>query len=77
MLKKYGARTVRDCLDYSIEYTERRFRAELSEWPDGEYKGEAYLEHDCQGVEDITIRATVTVSGDSLTKGATPRRRAS
>ncbi len=66
MLKKYGAQTVQDSLDYIINYTERRFRAEISEWPDGEYKGEAYLEHDCQGVQDITIRATVTVAGDSL-----------
>ena len=66
MLKKYGGRTVQDCMDYIISYTERRFRAEISGWPDGEYKGEAYLEHDCQGVEDITIRATVTVAGDSL-----------
>jgi N-methylhydantoinase B len=66
MLEKYGRQTVRDCLDYMIDYTERRFRAEIREWPDGEYKGEAYLEHDCQGVQDITIRVTVTVSGDSL-----------
>jgi len=66
MLKKYGRETIQNCLDYIIDYTERRFRAEISEWPDGVYKGEAYLEHDCQGVEDITIRATVTVNGDSL-----------
>ncbi len=66
VLKKYGADTVKDCMDYAIDYTERRFRAEIQTWPDGVYKGEAYLEHDCQGVEDITIRATVTVAGDSL-----------
>ncbi|RJP71383.1 MAG: hydantoinase B/oxoprolinase family protein [Candidatus Abyssobacteria bacterium SURF_17] len=66
MVKKYGAQTVLDCMDYIIGYTERRFRAEISEWPDGIYKGEAYLEHDCQGVQDITVRVTVTVSGDSL-----------
>ncbi len=67
LLKKYGAATVLECLDYIIDYTEKRFRAEISEWPDGTYRGEAYLEHDCQGVEDITVRAVVTVSGDSLT----------
>ncbi|MBI4831871.1 MAG: hydantoinase B/oxoprolinase family protein, partial [Candidatus Lindowbacteria bacterium] len=66
MLKKYGAETVSNCLEYIIAYTERRFRAEISQWPDGVYKGEAYLEHDCQGVQDITIRVAVTVSGDSL-----------
>jgi N-methylhydantoinase B len=66
MLAKYGRETVRHCLDYMIEYTERRFRAEIRKWPDGAYRGEAYLEHDCQGVQDITIRVTVTVAGDSL-----------
>lgn len=66
MLKKYGVKTVRECMDYIIEYTEKRFRAEISSWPDGVYTGEAYLEHDCQGVQDITVRVTVTVSGDSL-----------
>jgi N-methylhydantoinase B len=66
LLKKYGVETTLACLDDVIQYTERRFRAEISEWPDGVYTGEAYLEHDCQGTKDITVRAAVTVSGDSL-----------
>jgi N-methylhydantoinase B len=66
VLKKYGVKTVQDCMDYIIEYTEKRFRAEISQWPDGVYMGEAYLEHDCQGVKDITVRVAVTVSGDTL-----------
>ena len=66
MLKRYGVETLRSCLDAMISYTERRFRDEIRGWPDGRYTGEAYLEHDCQGVEDITVRVTVTVSGDSL-----------
>ncbi|RJP14564.1 MAG: hydantoinase B/oxoprolinase family protein [Candidatus Abyssobacteria bacterium SURF_5] len=66
MLKKYGVQVVTDCLDEIIRYTERRFRAEIEEWPDGIYTGEAYLEHDCQGTRDVTVRATVTVAGDSL-----------
>ncbi len=66
LFEKYGERTMRDCMDYMIAYTERRFRAEIRRWPDGEYRGEAFLEHDCQGVEDIAIRVTVTVCGDAL-----------
>jgi N-methylhydantoinase B len=76
VLEKYGSRTVMDCMDYIVGYTERRFRAEISQWPDGEYEGEAYLEHDCQGVRDITVRATVNVSGSSLRidfKGSDPQ----
>lgn len=66
MLKRYGTDTIRKCLDAVISYTERRFRAEIRNWPAGQYTGEAYLEHDCQGVEDITVRVTVTVAEDSL-----------
>jgi len=66
ILGKYGARTVQDSIEHTIGYTERRFRAEIRQWPDGEYHGEAFLEHDCQGVRDITIRVTATVLGDSL-----------
>ncbi|MFO7558240.1 MAG: hydantoinase B/oxoprolinase family protein [Desulfobacterales bacterium] len=66
VLDKYGSEKINDCMDSIIDYTERRFRAEIREWPDGVYEGEAYLEHDCQGIEDITIKAKVTVLGDSL-----------
>jgi N-methylhydantoinase B len=66
MLEKYGEQTVQECIDYMIDYTERRFRGEIAEWPDGKYHGEAFLEHDCQGVKDITVRVTATVSDDSL-----------
>ncbi|MGD0948208.1 MAG: hydantoinase B/oxoprolinase family protein [Candidatus Binatia bacterium] len=66
VLKKYGVKTVQDCMNYMITYSEKRFRAEVREWPDGVYTGEACLEHDCQGVQDITVRVTVTVSGETL-----------
>jgi N-methylhydantoinase B len=63
---KYSVKTVKDCMNYIVDYTERRFRAEIASWPDGVYHGEGYLEHDCQGTKDITVRCTVTVKGDSL-----------
>ncbi len=66
LLGRYGLRTVRDAVEAALSYTERRFREEIRSWPDGCYTGEAFLEHDCQGVENITVRVTVTISGDSL-----------
>lgn len=66
MLQKYGKKTVLECMDYIINYTEKRFRAEISTWPDGEYTGESFLEHDCQGVRDIAVRVKVAVKGDSM-----------
>lgn len=66
MIKRYDPETIQRCMDYIIDYSERRFRSEIVGWPDGVYKGEGYLEHDCKGTKDITVRVTVTVKGDSL-----------
>lgn len=66
LLGRYGLQTVRDAVEAALSYAERRFRQEIRSWPDGCYSGEAFLEHDCQGVENITVRVAVTISGDSL-----------
>ncbi len=66
LLNKFGMQTVRDSMDQILDYSERCFRAEIREWPDGVYKGEGYLEHDCKGTTDITVRVTATVAGDTL-----------
>lgn len=67
MLDRYGKPAILEFMDYIIDYTERRFREEIRRWPNGEYKGEAYLEHDCQGVENVTVKARVVISDDELT----------
>lgn len=66
LLGRYGLQTIRAAVEAALSYAERRFREEIRSWPDGCYTGEAFLEHDCQGVEDITVRVTVTICGDSL-----------
>jgi N-methylhydantoinase B len=66
LVARYGKETVKACLDYIVDYTERRIRAEIATWPDGVYHGEAYLEHDCQGTRDIVIRASAEIAGDHL-----------
>lgn len=66
LLGRYGLQTIRGAVEAAISYAERRFREEIRSWPDGCYTGEAFLEHDCQGVEDIAVRVSVTISGDTL-----------
>lgn len=66
LLGRYGLQTIRAAVEAALSYAERRFREEIRSWPDGCYTGEAFLEHDCQGVEDITVRVTVTICRDSL-----------
>jgi N-methylhydantoinase B len=50
-----------------IDYAARRFREEVTEWPDGVYEGDAYVDHDPLGNPDVHLHVKITVAGDSLT----------
>ncbi|HRD78975.1 MAG TPA: hydantoinase B/oxoprolinase family protein [Hyphomicrobiaceae bacterium] len=69
-LLELAAETGTASLDVAIEAVldgaERRARAIVAAWPDGVYKGEAVLDDDGHGRRDITIRATVTISGSDF-----------
>src|SRR5580658_307317 len=60
-----------DVADAAIEAlldgAERQTRAVIAEGKDGTYRGEALLDDDGRGNEDIYIRATVTKAGSDLT----------
>jgi N-methylhydantoinase B len=60
-----------DVADAAIEAlldgAERQTRAVIAEWKDGTYRGEALLDDDGRGNNDIHIRATVTKAGSDLT----------
>ncbi|MEZ5855533.1 MAG: hydantoinase B/oxoprolinase family protein [Hyphomicrobiaceae bacterium] len=49
-----------------LDGAERRARAIVSEWKDGTYTGEAFLDDDGRGRRDVAIRAKVTVKGSDL-----------
>jgi N-methylhydantoinase B len=67
LIEKYGADTVRGACDRAIAQGVRRIRAEVAGWPDGDYVGEATLDHDGMGNQDIGVRATLEIRGDRLT----------
>ena len=50
-----------------LDGAERQTRAEIARWKDGVYRGEAFLDDDGRGHDDIHIRATVTKQGSDLT----------
>ncbi len=67
LVEKYGLDTVLESVDYILNYSERQVRAEISSWPDGEYKGRSILEHDFNGGIDINVDVTINVEGDACT----------
>ena len=66
IIDRYGADTVRQSVDFMIEYAARRFREEVAAWPDGTYEADAYVDHDPLGHPDIHIHVKITVDGERL-----------
>ena len=66
LIGEYGLSVVASAARASIEYAERRLRAELERIPAGSYRGEGVLDHDGQGRENLVVRATLKRGDDGL-----------
>ena len=66
LAEEFEAPILEAAVDRILDATERQVRAILSEWKDGTYHGEATLDDDGRGNDDIVIRATVSVRGSDL-----------
>lgn len=66
LARRYGKATVQTAMGEIMAYSERRMRAIIRRWPDGEYVGEDYADNDGVVDEPLTVRITVRVQGDRL-----------
>src|SRR5689334_1911573 len=66
IIDRYTPRLVEESVDYMIDYAARRFREEVSAWPDGSYEADAYVDHDPLGNLDVHLHVKITVDGDRL-----------
>jgi N-methylhydantoinase B len=67
LIGNYGLEQIREALDYSIRYVERRTRAQIKSWAEGVYEAEAHLDHNGSGTESVAVRVAATVEGETLT----------
>ena len=65
-VEELGPATVEGAVERILDAAEAETRAIIAQWKDGIYKGQGVLDDDGRGNLDITIRATVTVSGSDL-----------
>jgi len=63
---RYGADRVRATMAALQDYSETRMRAAIRAVPDGVYVGEDAVDDDGIGDQPLPVRATVTISGDSV-----------
>src|SRR4249919_2512954 len=52
---RYDVATVEESVDFMIDYAARRFREEVSAWPDGTYEADAFVDHDPLGNPDVKL----------------------
>jgi len=64
---EFGWEVTDAAIEAVLDGAERQTRAVIAEWQDGVYFGEALLDDDGRGNNDIHIRATVTKQGSDLT----------
>src|SRR5437867_11383789 len=67
LLGRYGHATLQACVSELLDRAEQRMRQRIRELPPGQYAYEAYLEGGHDHLEPLRVRATVSVSGDSVT----------
>ncbi len=67
VLDRHGAAETEAAVAAILALSEAHARRIIAGWKDGEWKGEAFLDDDGFGHEDIAIRATVAKKGDSIT----------
>jgi hypothetical protein len=67
IVARHGRANVAAAVDHSIDYAAKRFREEVSSWPDGVYEADCYVDHDPIGNRDIHVHVAVSVAGDQLT----------
>jgi N-methylhydantoinase B len=66
LISESGVETVSAAMARILDAAEAQARAVIKTWTDGVYYGTALLDDDGRGNEDIAIRATVTIDGDSI-----------
>ena len=66
LAQEFGWEVTHQAIEAVLDGAERQTRAVIAQWPDGVYHGEALLDDDGRGNEDIHIRATITKAGSDL-----------
>jgi N-methylhydantoinase B len=66
LVRRYGAHTVRACVDEMMLRSERQIRSYISEIPDGTYSCVEFFDNDGIVDEPIRIEIKVTVAGDDM-----------
>lgn len=68
LIEKYGAPLMKETMNWAMDYSEKRMRAEIEAWPDGVYECADYMDSDGVNLDrPVKVHAKVTIKGEELT----------
>jgi len=66
VVDKYGLSTVQEGVQYTFDYSEKKFRNAIARWPKGVYTGRSLLDQDFRGNENINVDVSIEVLDDGV-----------
>lgn len=63
---KYGLETLCAAVDWIFDYSERKFREQIRQWPNGRYTAESVLDSDFTGRRDLKVAVAITIDEDTI-----------
>jgi N-methylhydantoinase B len=68
LYRRYGAETIRACIEEMWNQSEKLARRAVAAIPDGEYQADSFLDNDGQELDKpVPVRVVVRVQGDAMT----------
>ena len=61
VVNKYGLATVQEGVRYTFDYSEKKFRNAIAQWPTGVYTGRSLLDQDFRGNQNINVDVCIEV----------------
>ena len=61
VVDKYGLATVQEGVRYTFDYSEKKFRNAIAQWPTGVYTGRSLLDQDFRGNQNINVDVCIEV----------------
>jgi N-methylhydantoinase B/oxoprolinase/acetone carboxylase alpha subunit len=66
LVEKYGEKTIQECMDETLNYTERLTRNAIRKLPNGVYNAEDYIDADGINNEPIYVTMKLTIMDDEI-----------
>nr|WP_047168381.1 hydantoinase B/oxoprolinase family protein [Sphingomonas sp. Y57] len=63
---KYGLETLREAVNWIFDYSERKMRDQIRQWPQGRYNAKSILDTDYTGRSDLQVAVSITVGENSI-----------